>query len=196
MDEIRHSDPVAVFQAWLSEALLHEPNDPEAMCLATVDSAGRPSARMLLLKGVDERGFAFYTNLDSRKGRELIAQPNAALCFHWKSLRRQVRVEGAVEAVSDGEADIYFATRARASQLGAWASLQSQPLDSRTTLEACAAEAEARFAGTTVPRPPNWSGFRLIPNFIEFWQDGVHRLHDRILFQRTENGWTTERLYP
>jgi len=196
MDEIRTRDPIAVFQAWLAEAEVVELNDPSAMCLATVDADGRPSARMLLLKGVDERGFAFYTNLDSRKAAELAANPVAALCFHWKSLRRQVRVEGPVERVSDADADAYFATRARPSQIGAWASDQSSPLDSRAMLEAKATEIEMRFDGRYIPRPPNWSGFRVKPQAIEFWKDGAHRLHDRILFRRTATGWETERLYP
>ncbi len=196
MDEIRTRDPIDLFQEWLAEAELTEPNDPSAMCVATVGADGRPSARMLLLKGVDQRGFAFYTNLDSRKAGELDSRPVAALCFHWKSLRRQVRVEGPVEPVSAADADAYFASRARISQLAAWASDQSRPLDSRATLEARVAAIAARFRDAEVPRPANWSGFRVQPEVIEFWKDGAHRLHDRILFRRTATGWETERLYP
>jgi pyridoxamine 5'-phosphate oxidase len=196
MDELRSRDPIALFREWLVEAEAAEPNDPTAMCLATVDASGAPSARMVLLKGVDQRGFAFYTNFESRKGGELAGQRVAALCFHWKSLRRQARVEGAVEPVTEAEADAYFASRARVSQLGAWASDQSRPLDSRATLEARVAAMEARFAGEAVSRPPNWSGYRVIPRAIEFWKDGAFRLHDRIVFRRAEAGWETERLYP
>jgi pyridoxamine 5'-phosphate oxidase len=196
MDELRTRNPIDVFREWLAEAEASEPNDPIAMSLATVDKAGNPSVRMVLLKGVDERGFVFYTNFQSRKGRELLAQPRAALGFHWKSLRRQVRVEGAIEPVSDEEADAYFSTRARVSQIGAWASDQSRPLDSRATLEARVAEIEARFAGQPIPRPPHWAGFRVVPAAIEFWKDGAYRLHDRILFRRQGLAWATERLYP
>jgi pyridoxamine 5'-phosphate oxidase len=196
MDDMSTGDPIALFQDWLAEATAAEPNDPTATCLATIDAAGRPSARMVLLKGIDLRGFAFYTNLESRKSAEIAANPFAALCFHWKSLRRQVRVEGPVERVSDAEADHYFATRGRTSRLGAWASLQSRPLDSRATLEARLADIEKRFDRQDVPRPPNWSGFRIIPETIEFWTDGAHRLHDRIVFHRSGEGWRTERLYP
>ena len=189
-------DPYALFEEWLAEAKLSEPNDPTAMALATATPDGLPSVRMVLLKGQDARGFAFYTNLDSRKGRELAANPNAALLFHWKSLRRQVRVEGAVEAVGDDEADAYFASRARDSQLGAWASDQSRPLDARTTFEARFQEIGARFDGGEVPRPPRWSGFRLRPERIEFWNDRAHRLHERRLFTRDGDGWTQTLLYP
>ena len=196
MDELRTRNPIDVFREWLAEAEASEPNDPTAMAVATVDTAGNPSVRMLLLKGIDERGFAFYTNFESRKGRELLAQPRAALCFHWKSLRRQVRVEGPVEIVSDAEADAYFHSRARVSQIGAVASDQSGPLDSRATLEARVAGIEAMLDGADVPRPPNWSGFRVIPQSIEFWKDGAFRLHDRILFTREGMDWTVERLYP
>ena len=196
MDELNTRNPIDIFQEWLNEAEASEPNDPTAMSLATVDEAGNPSVRMVLLKGVDERGFAFYTNFESRKGQELLARPRAALCFHWKSLRKQVRIEGPVEIVSDAEADAYFHSRARVSQIGATASDQSRPLDRRTTLEARVAEIEARLAGAEVPRPPNWSGFRVMPQAIEFWKDGAYRLHDRILFRRQGLDWTTERLYP
>lgn len=196
MDELRTRNPIEIFREWLAEAEASEPNDPTATALATVDSAGNPSVRMVLLKGMDERGFAFYTNFESRKGRELLAQPRAALCFHWKSLRRQVRVEGPVEIVSDTEADAYFHSRARVSQIGAVASDQSRPLDSRATLEARVAGIEAMLDGVDVPRPPNWSGFRVVPRAIEFWKDGAHRLHDRILFTRQGLEWVTERLYP
>jgi pyridoxamine 5'-phosphate oxidase len=196
MDELLSRDPINVFQEWLAAAEASEPNDPTAMCLATVDEKGQPSARMVLLKGLDQRGFAFYTNMGSRKAGELAARPRAALCFHWKSLRRQVRVEGLVEPVSEDEADAYFATRMRVSQLGAWASDQSRPLDSRKTLELRVESVAKRFEEQNVPRPPNWSGFRLVPDAIEFWQDAPFRLHDRILFRRAGLEWTTERLYP
>jgi pyridoxamine 5'-phosphate oxidase len=196
MDEIRTRDPIALFQEWLDSATESEPNDPTAMTLATVDAEGRPAARIVLLKGVDQRGFVFYTNHNSRKGQDLATHKTAALCFHWKSLRRQVRVEGAVETVTPQEADAYFKTRAHISQLGAWASDQSRPLDSRKTLEARLEAARVRFAGDDVPRPPNWSGYRVLPHRIEFWRDQPFRLHDRILFSRTQEGWDTERLYP
>jgi pyridoxamine 5'-phosphate oxidase len=196
MDELITRNPIDIFQEWLAAAEQSEPNDPTAMCLATVDAEGNPSARMVLLKGVDQRGFAFYTNFEGRKGRELTAHPRAALCFHWKSLRKQVRVEGPVEPVSAAEADAYFATRARASQIGAWASDQSRPLDSRATLEARVAATQARYEGRPIPRPPNWSGFRLAPTAIEFWKDGAFRLHDRIRFTRLGLEWVAERLYP
>ena len=196
MDELRTRDPIEVFREWLAEAEAAEPNDPTAVALATVDGAGNPSVRMVLLKGLDERGFAFYTNFESRKGEELLAQPRAALCFHWKSLRKQVRIEGPIEIVSDAEADEYFHSRARVSQIGAAASDQSRPLDSRDTLERRVREIEAKLMGAEVPRPPNWSGFRVIPKTIEFWKDGAYRLHDRILFTRQGMDWTAERLYP
>lgn len=190
------TDPHNLFQEWLAEARLSEPNDPEAMALGTADALGRPSVRMVLLKGHDERGFVFYTNLDSRKGGELAVNPEAALLFHWKSLRRQVRVQGAVEAVGSDEADAYFATRGRDSQLGAWASDQSRPLDARSTFEARFEEVRAKFEGGQVPRPPRWSGFRVVPREIEFWNDRAHRLHERRLFKLTESGWTEGLLYP
>lgn len=190
------TDPHALFDEWLIEARASEPNDPEAMALGTADDAGLPSVRMVLLKGHDERGFAFYTNLDSRKGGDLAANPNAALLFHWKSLRRQVRVEGVVEPVGDGEADAYFATRARDSQLGAWASDQSRPLDTRATFEARFDELRTRFQDQPIPRPPRWSGFRVVPRQIEFWNDRAHRLHERRLFVRDDAGWSEGLLYP
>jgi pyridoxamine 5'-phosphate oxidase len=172
-----------------------EPNDPNAMALASVDGEGLPDVRMVLLKGHDAKGFVFYTNFESAKGRELLAHPKAAALFHWKSLRRQVRVRGPVSAVTDREADAYFATRSRGSQLGAWASRQSQPLESRAVLEAAAAEFASKYPGD-VPRPPYWRGFRLAPQEIEFWHDGHFRLHDRIVFRRKGEGWEKTRLYP
>ena len=189
-------DPDILFEEWLAEARLAEPNDPTAMALATAAPNGFPSVRMVLLKGHDARGFAFYTNLDSRKGGELAANPNASLLFHWKSLRRQVRIEGPVEAVAEAEADAYFASRARDSQLGAWASDQSRPLDARATFEARFQELSAHFAGGEVPRPPRWSGFRVRPERIEFWNDRAHRLHERRLFARDGDGWRQSLLYP
>jgi len=189
------SDPHMIFEAWLAEARASEPNDATAMALATADAEGRPSARMVLLKGHDARGFVFYTNLDSRKGEELAANSHAALLFHWKSLRRQVRVEGRVTPVSSEEADTYFASRSRDSRLGAWASDQSRPLETRATLEARFAEMQARFQ-SDVPRPPRWSGFRVAPERIEFWSDGAHRLHERRLFVQDSNGWHESLLYP
>ncbi|MEA3048817.1 MAG: pyridoxamine 5-phosphate oxidase [Sphingomonadales bacterium] len=189
-------DPHALFEAWLAEAREREPNDPTAMALATADAAGRPSVRMVLMKGHDERGFVFYTNLDSRKGSELAANPRAGLLFHWKSLRRQVRVEGPVEPVADAEADAYFATRSRDSQLGAWASDQSRPLDSREAFEARYEAARARFEGGDVPRPPHWSGWRVVPETVEFWSDRPHRLHERRVFTHERGGWREGLLYP
>ena len=194
--DLMADDPDALFEEWLTEARLSEPNDPIATALATADAEGRPSVRMVLLKGHDARGFVFYTNLDSRKGRELAANPHAALLFHWKSLRRQVRVEGAVEPVSDAEADAYFASRARESQLGAWASDQSRPLDRRETFEARYQEMVARFESGEVPRPPRWSGWRVVPERIEFWSDRAFRLHERRLFTRAGDGWSEGLLYP
>jgi pyridoxamine 5'-phosphate oxidase len=189
-------DPIRLFQDWLAEATATEPNDPNAMTLATATKDGLPSARMVLLKGVDLRGFVFYTNQGSRKGAELAANQRAALLFHWKSLRRQVRVEGAVEPVTDGEADAYFASRARISRLGALASDQSRPLPSRAELERRLAEFDAKYPGDSIPRPPHWSGFRVQPVRLEFWQDMPFRLHDRRIYQRAGDGWTTEALYP
>ena len=189
-------DPIILFDKWLAEARASEPNDPEAMALATTDAEGRPSVRMVLLKGHDARGLVFYTNLDSRKGAELAANLNAALLFHWKSLRRQVRVEGPVEPVEAAEADAYFASRSRDSRLGAWASDQSRILDSRETFEARFDAIRARFDGGDVPRPPRWSGFRVIPKCIELWSDRAHRLHERRLFVRDGEGWSEGLLYP
>ena len=194
-------DPNALFETWLAEARLAEPNDPTAMALATADVHGRPSVRMVLLKGHDARGFVFYTNSASRKGDELAANPRAALLFHWKSLRRQVRIEGTVTAVAETEADAYFASRSRDSQLGAWASDQSQPLESRALFEARYQEMRARFEGQDVPRPPHWSGYRVTPERIEFWIDRAHRLHERRLFLRDGpsgdgDGWRESLLYP
>ena len=190
------ADPFALFDQWFAEAQLSEPNDPEAMAVATVDAEGRPSMRMCLLKGHGPEGFTFYTNLDSRKGAELVANRNVALLFHWKSLRRQVRVEGVAKEVSAELADAYFATRSRESQLGAWASDQSQPLSDRATFEARYAEMLQRFDGQPVPRPPRWSGFRVAPRCIEFWIDRPHRLHERRLFMLEEGGWNEGLLYP
>ncbi|MFC3231542.1 pyridoxamine 5'-phosphate oxidase [Marinibaculum pumilum] len=189
-------DPFRCFAAWLAEAEESEPNDPNAMALATVDADGLPSVRMVLLKGADPSGFVFYTNLDSRKGGELAGNPQAALLFHWKSRRRQIRAEGAVTPVTEEEADAYFASRARPSQIGAWASKQSQALESRYALERAVAAETARFGVSKVPRPPHWSGFRLSPSRIEFWQDGKFRLHDRAQYTRDGEGWSYTRLYP
>ena len=189
-------DPLSLFEAWFAEAKASEPSDPEAMALATADAQGHPSVRMVLLKGHGPDGFTFYTNLDSRKGVELAANPAAALLFHWKSLRRQVRIEGPVEAVSEAEADTYFASRSRDSQLGAWASDQSRPLADRATFEARFEEMTRRFEGQPIPRPPHWSGFRVVPTRIELWSDRAHRLHERRMFVRTGNSWNESMLYP
>ena len=196
MSDIAWNQPFAEFKTWLDEASKSEPNDANAMALATVDAAGRPSARMVLLKGVDERGFVFYTNTESRKGCDLAANPVAALCFHWKSLRRQFRVEGKVERVTEAEADAYFATRPRLSQIGAWASDQSRPLATRADLQARLASYEARYPGEDIPRPPHWSGYRVVPRRIEFWQNMPFRLHDRTVYTRNDGGWTSGKLFP
>lgn len=192
------AEPFALFAAWLEDAKKSEPADPTAMTLATVDETGLPNARMVLLKGVDDRGFVFYTNLESRKGHELLGQPKAALVFHWKSLTRQVRVRGSVERVTDAEADAYFATRPRGSQIGAWASKQSSPLESRMAFEKAVALTTAKYAIGTVPRPPHWSGFRIVPVSMEFWHDRPFRLHDRVEYRRETLGapWVKTRLYP
>lgn len=189
-------DPHALFETWMADAKASEPNDPNAMALATVGADGMPSLRMVLLKGHDAWGFVFYTNRESRKAGELAADPQAALLFHWKSLRRQVRIEGPVSLVSDAESDAYFASRSRDSQLGAWASDQSRALDSRATFEARFEAMQARFAGGAVPRPPHWGGYRVSPIRIEFWQDRAHRLHERRLFTRDGEGWREGLLYP
>jgi pyridoxamine 5'-phosphate oxidase len=191
------ADPLQLFDEWFREAGASELNDHEAMALATADKVGNPSVRMVLLKGYGADGFVFYTNEESEKGRELKENPEAALLFHWKSLRRQVRVEGSVERVNDQVADAYFATRSRDSQLGAWASRQSRPLESRELFEAQYEEMKQRFDGQPVPRPPHWGGFRVIPLILEFWQDRPHRLHERRIFLAQNDGaWAEGLLYP
>ena len=189
------ADPILLFSEWLAAAGATEPNDPNAMALATVDERGLPDVRMVLLKGHDTQGFVFYTNFESAKGLQIMAHPSAAILFHWKSLRRQVRARGSVTRVTMAEADAYFATRSRGSQIGAWASRQSRPLESRAALEAAAAEVAARYPNE-VPRPPHWAGFRLSPVEIEFWQDGENRLHDRVVFGRSGENWQRTLLYP
>lgn len=194
---IKMDDPFSLFEEWLAEARISEPNDPEAMALATADEVGNPSVRMVLLKGHGPDGFVFYTNEASAKGRELSVNPSAALLFHWKSLRRQIRIEGDVSRVSADEADAYFATRSRDSQLGAWASQQSRPLESRDVFETQFREKDQQFEGKDVPRPPYWGGFRLTPLIFEFWSDRPHRLHERRIFLAQDDGsWTEGLLYP
>ena len=190
------ADPIPLFSAWLGEAERSEPEDPNAMALATVDAAGMPDVRMVLLKGHGPDGFVFFTNLESRKGEELGANPKAALCFHWKSLGRQVRVRGPVSPVATAEADAYFASRPRASRIGAWASQQSRPLESRFALEKAVAAFTAKHAVGEIPRPEYWSGFRIAPAEIEFWRAGAFRLHERVRFTRTGDRWEKALLYP
>jgi pyridoxamine 5'-phosphate oxidase len=189
-------EPLKLFSTWLEDATKSEPNDPNGVALATVDADGMPNVRMVLLKGFDEAGFVFYTNFESAKGKEILDTMKAAMCFHWKTLRRQVRLRGPVEIVSDAEADTYFATRPRGSRIGAWASKQSRSLESRFALEKAVAQYTARYAVGNIPRPPFWSGFRIVPQTIEFWHNRQFRLHDRVVFTRKEGGWEKERLYP
>ena len=190
------TDPFALFAEWMEQARANEPSEPDAAAFASADEHGRPSVRIVLIRRYGPEGFAFFTNLDSAKGRELAVNPVGSLAIHWKSLRKQVRADGTVQQVPAAEADAYFATRDRESQLGAWASQQSAPLDSRESFEARLAEVEERFDGVPVPRPPRWSGFRLVPDRIEFWTDRPHRLHERRLFTRTADGWIEGLLYP
>ena len=189
-------DPIALFSEWFAEASAREPNDPDAMSLATAGADRQPDVRMVLLKGVDARGFVFYTNTESAKGVELAANPRAALGFHWKSLNKQVRVRGAIEHVSDAEADDYYASRARESRIGAWASQQSRPLESRFALEQAVVKYTAKYGVGSIPRPPHWTGYRVVPSEIEFWEQRPFRLHDRRLFRREGSGWSMTRLYP
>jgi pyridoxamine 5'-phosphate oxidase len=190
------TDPFQLFEIWFAEAQAGEVNDPEAMALATADARGRPSVRMVLMKGHGPEGFTFYTNEHSAKGEQLAENPRASLLFHWKSLRRQVRIDGVIERITDSEADDYWATRGRDSQLGAWASDQSRPLDSRETFEARFKEAKQQFEGKNVPRPPHWRGYRVVPGRIEFWTDRPHRLHERRMFRLEGDSWTEGLLYP
>jgi pyridoxamine 5'-phosphate oxidase len=189
-------EPFELFAQWFHEARASEPNDPEAMALATVDADGMPDARMVLCKGFDSKGFVFYGNEQSAKGDQLAATPRAALLFHWKSLRRQIRIRGQITAATAAESDAYFASRGRDSRIGAWASQQSRPLESRATLEAEFARYARKFGGGDIHRPPHWRGFRLMPHTIEFWRDGANRLHDRIVFERVGAVWTRTRLFP
>lgn len=195
-DFTEEAEPYRLFGRWLEDATASEPNDPNALALATVDADGMPDVRMVLLKGFDERGFVFYTNFESDKGEEILSSMKAAMCFHWKSLRRQIRIRGPVEQVSDAEADEYYASRPRGSRIGAWASRQSRPLESRFALEKAVAEYTAKYAIGEIPRPPHWSGFRIVPQSIEFWHDRPFRLHDRVKFTHAQDSWTRARLYP
>jgi pyridoxamine 5'-phosphate oxidase len=195
-DQSAGLDPIAQFKEWYALAAEKEPVNPDAAAVATADADGRPSVRMVLVKAVDARGFVFYTNSESRKGAELAARPWASLCFYWKSLLRQVRVEGAVTQVSAEEADAYFASRARASQIGAWASIQSRPMAGAFEFERRIAQFTAKHAIGAVPRPPHWNGYRIAPDKVEFWQERRFRLHERLVYTRADDGWTTERLYP
>lgn len=195
-DFTESAEPYTLFGNWLEDAKQSEPNDPNAVALSTVDSTGMPNVRMVLLKGYDARGFVFYTNYESTKGHEILGSMKAAMCFHWKTLLRQVRIRGIVEKVSDDEADAYYASRARGSRIGAWASKQSRPLESRFALEKSVAEYTAKYAIGNIPRPAYWSGFRILPVSIEFWHDRPFRLHDRVIFTAAEGGWHKDRLYP
>lgn len=198
VESITGTDPFALFEEWMAEAGKSEPNDPNAMALATADASGLPDVRMVLLKDAGPEGFVFYTNLESAKGTELAENPQAALCFHWKTLRRQIRARGSISPVSEAEADAYFATRAKDSQIGAWASRQSRPMEGRFELEKEVARFSAKYAIKKVDRPPHWSGFRLTPSQIEFWRDRPFRLHDRLVFQReaSDAPWQTSKLFP
>lgn len=196
MSFMERTEPHALFEEWLAEAQESEINDPNAMALATVDAGGMPDVRTVLLKGHDERGFVFYTNFEGAKGQQVLATKKAALCFHWKTKRRQVRARGNIELVSDEEADAYYNSRHPQSRLGAWASDQSRPLKDRQTLVDKLAQFEEKYGTEDIPRPPHWSGFRILPDTIEFWQDGEFRLHDRVVFTPAGDGWTTQRLYP
>lgn len=190
-------NPYDLFSLWMADAEKTEPNDPNAMSLATIDPDGRPSLRIVLLKGCDERGFVFFTNRESRKGLAIAANPAVALCFHWKSLTRQIRISGMTEIIADAESDEYYNSRPVGSRIGAWASLQSRPLENRATLAARVQEVESRFAADqTIPRPPHWGGYRVIPDSIEFWHDGLYRLHTRVLYTKTPDGWAKSMLYP
>jgi pyridoxamine 5'-phosphate oxidase len=190
------ADPFVRFATWFAEAQASEPTDPNAMIVATTTPEGKPSARTVLLKGADPRGFVFYTNKESRKANEIAANPNVCLLFYWKSLGRQIRIEGTVEHVTDAESDAYYASRMRISRLGAWASAQSRPLDDRTTLERRLAEFEEKYPGDEIPRPPYWSGYRVLPAYFEFWQNMDFRLHDRTTYTRDGDGWTIGKLFP